>query len=109
LKTAHGKKEKHPKPSRFLFCPNGWDLYHALSINTKNAPSFFLKAGGTYTKKDNMDEHNEKMLAALREIDAVVVAALRDQPEEVEHLRRHLNKALAIVELKAHCSRHGLT
>lgn len=56
-----------------------------------------------------MDEHNEKMLAALREIDAVVVAALRDQPEEVEHLRRHLNKALALIELKAHCSRRGIT
>ena len=55
-----------------------------------------------------MDEHNEKMLETLREIDAVVAAALRDQPEEVEHLRRHLNKALALIEFKAHCSRRAL-
>lgn len=55
-----------------------------------------------------MDEHNEKMLETLREIDAVVAAALRDQPEEVEHLRRHLNKALALIEFKAHCSRRGI-
>lgn len=56
-----------------------------------------------------MEKHNEKMLETLREIDAVVSSALRDQPEENEHLRRHLNKTLAQIELKAHESRHGLT
>ena len=53
------------------------------------------------------DEKTETMRAALREIENRAATALHDQPENTEECGRHLNKALAVIELKAHVARWG--
>ena len=50
---------------------------------------------------------NERMRAALREIESRAAAALHDQPNNTDECERHLNKALAGIELKAHVARWG--
>ena len=50
---------------------------------------------------------NEEMRAALREIENRAANALHDQPENIEECAWHLNKALAVIELKAHVARWG--
>ncbi|MBQ3808374.1 MAG: hypothetical protein II840_10520 [Kiritimatiellae bacterium] len=50
---------------------------------------------------------NEEMRAALREIESRAANALQSQPENTEECGRHLNKALAGIELKAHVARWG--
>ena len=52
---------------------------------------------------------NERMRAALREIENRAATALHDQPEDTEECGRHLNKALAGIELKAHTARWGFS
>ena len=54
-----------------------------------------------------MTEKNERMRAALRDIEGRAAAALHDQPENSDECGRHLNKALAGIELKAHVARWG--
>lgn len=54
-----------------------------------------------------MDATNETMRAALREIEVSAANALRHQPANAEECWRHLNKALAVIELKAHVARWG--
>ena len=54
-----------------------------------------------------MDATNETMRTALREIEGTAVNALKHQPESDEECGRHLNKALAVIELKAHVARWG--
>lgn len=54
-----------------------------------------------------MTEKNETMRAALREIESRAANALQSQPENTEECGRHLNKALAGIELKAHVARWG--
>ncbi len=54
-----------------------------------------------------MTEKNETMRAALRDIEARVCAALQHQPNDSAQCERHLNKALAGIELKAHVARWG--
>lgn len=54
-----------------------------------------------------MDATNEAMRTALREIEGAAVNALKHQPENAEECGRHLNKALAVIELKAHVARWG--
>jgi hypothetical protein len=50
---------------------------------------------------------NEEMRAALREIENRAATALADQPGNADECGRHLNKALAVIELKAHVARCG--
>lgn len=50
---------------------------------------------------------NEEMRTALREIENRAAAALADQPGDADECGRHLNKALAGIELKAHVARWG--
>ena len=50
---------------------------------------------------------NERMRATLREIESRAANALQSQPENFEECERHLNKALAVIELKAHVARWG--
>ena len=50
---------------------------------------------------------NEEMRTALREIENRAAAALADQPSDTDECGRHLNKALAVIELKAHVARWG--
>ena len=50
---------------------------------------------------------NETMRAALREIENRAASALADQPANTDECGRHLNKALAVIELKAHVARWG--
>ena len=47
------------------------------------------------------------MRAALREIESRAATALANQPNDAEACGRHLNKALAGIELKAHVARWG--
>lgn len=54
-----------------------------------------------------MTEKNERMRAALRDIEGRAAAALHNQPENSDECGRHLNKALAGIELKAHVARWG--
>ena len=54
-----------------------------------------------------MTAKNDTMQAALREIENRAATALHDQPENTEECGRHLNKALAVIELKAHVARWG--
>ena len=50
---------------------------------------------------------NEAMREALREIENRAAAALHNQPENSDECGRHLNKALAWIELKAATARRG--
>ena len=50
---------------------------------------------------------NERMRAALREIERGAATALANQPNNTDECGRHLNKALAVIELKAHVARWG--
>ena len=50
---------------------------------------------------------NETMRTALREIESRAATALADQPGDEDECGRHLNKALAGIELKAHVARWG--
>ena len=54
-----------------------------------------------------MTEKNERMRAALRDIEGRAAAALHNQPGDSDECGRHLNKALAVIELKAHVVRWG--
>ena len=54
-----------------------------------------------------MTATNETMRAALREIESRAATALANQPNNSEQAKRHLNKALAVIELKAHVARWG--
>ena len=54
-----------------------------------------------------MTEKNETMRAALREIESRAANALANQPTNADECERHLNKALAGIELKAHVARWG--
>ena len=54
-----------------------------------------------------MTHENDIMLAALREIETRAATALANQPNDAESCGRHLNKALAGIELKAHVARWG--
>lgn len=56
-----------------------------------------------------MTEKNERMRAALREIESQAAAALANQPNDANECEWHLNKALAVIELKAHVARWGDT
>lgn len=50
---------------------------------------------------------NEEMRTALREIENRAASALANQPNNADKCGRHLNKALAGIELKAHVARWG--
>jgi hypothetical protein len=50
---------------------------------------------------------NETMRAALREIESLAATALANQPSDADECGRHLNKVLAVIELKAHVARWG--
>lgn len=54
-----------------------------------------------------MTQENDNMLEALREIEARAANALANQPNDEDACGRHLNKALAGIELKAHVARWG--
>jgi len=54
-----------------------------------------------------MTQENETMRGALREIESRAATALADQPSDTAECGRHLNKALAVIELKAHAARWG--
>jgi hypothetical protein len=54
-----------------------------------------------------MTATNDTMRAALRDIESRAATALHDQPENTEECGRHLNKALAGIELKAATARRG--
>ncbi len=54
-----------------------------------------------------MTATNDRMRAALRDIEGRATAALYNQPENSDECGRHLNKALAGIELKAHVARWG--
>ena len=54
-----------------------------------------------------MTQADETMRAALREIESRAATALANQPENSDERGRHLNKALAGIELKAHVARNG--
>lgn len=54
-----------------------------------------------------MSKKNDTMRTALREIESRAANALQSQPENTEECGRHLNKALAGIELKAHVARWG--
>ena len=54
-----------------------------------------------------MTATNDRMRAALRDIEGRAAAALHNQPENSDECGRHLNKALAGIELKAHVARWG--
>ena len=54
-----------------------------------------------------MDELTERMKTCLVTIETDAVAALRDQPDDADANRRHLNKALALIELRAYTARRG--
>ena len=59
-------------------------------------------------RKDNdMTKKNEEMRWALRNIEGLAVAALANQPHDSDECGRHLNKALAGIELAAHVARWG--
>lgn len=50
---------------------------------------------------------NEKLMFALRNIEGLAIAALANQPHDDDECGRHLNKALAGIELAAHVARWG--
>ena len=54
-----------------------------------------------------MTQENEIMRGALREIENRAATALANQPNDADECGRHLNKALAVIELKAHVARWG--
>ena len=54
-----------------------------------------------------MDELTERMKTCLVTIETDAVGALRDQPDDADANRRHLNKALALIELRAYTARRG--
>ena len=54
-----------------------------------------------------MTQEKERMRAALREIESRAATALANQPNDADECGRHLNKALAGIELKAHVARWG--
>ena len=54
-----------------------------------------------------MSAANEAMREALRDIESRAAAALHNQPENSDECGRHLNKALAGIELKAATARRG--
>ena len=54
-----------------------------------------------------MTKKNEEMRWALRNIEGLAVAALANQPHDADECGRHLNKALAGIELAAHVARWG--
>ena len=54
-----------------------------------------------------MTEKNETMRAALRDIVGRAATALANQPGESDECGRHLNKALAGIELAADVARWG--
>ena len=54
-----------------------------------------------------MTKKNEEMRWALRNIEGLAVAALANQPYDADECGRHLNKALAGIELAAHVARWG--
>ena len=54
-----------------------------------------------------MTQENETMRAALREIESRAATALANQPNNADECGRHLNKALAGIELKAATARRG--
>lgn len=55
-----------------------------------------------------MTATNDTMRQALREIESRAADALANQPGDSEQAERHLNKALAGIELKAHTARWGI-
>ena len=63
--------------------------------------------GGEGKGRQPMTEKNETMRAALRDIEGRAAAALANQPGESDECGRHLNKALAGIELAAHVARWG--
>lgn len=50
---------------------------------------------------------NEKLRFALRDIEGRAIAALANQPHDDDECWRHLNKAIAGIELAAHVARCG--
>lgn len=54
-----------------------------------------------------MTHENDTMIAALCEIEARAATALANLPNDADACGRHLNKALAGIELKAHVARWG--
>lgn len=54
-----------------------------------------------------MTLENEIMRGALREIESRAATALANQPNDADECGRHLNKALGVIELKAHVARWG--
>ena len=52
-----------------------------------------------------MTAKNDRMRAALREIESRAATALANQPNDSDECGRHLNKALGGIELKAHVAR----
>ena len=50
---------------------------------------------------------NEKLRFALRNIEGLAISALANQPHDDDECGRHLNKALAGIELAAHVARNG--
>lgn len=54
-----------------------------------------------------MSATNEAMRETLRQIETSAANALANQPSDSEECGRHLNKALAVIELKAHVVRWG--
>lgn len=54
-----------------------------------------------------MTQENDTMRAALREIESRAATALANQPNNTDECGRHLNKALAGIELKAQVARWG--
>lgn len=54
-----------------------------------------------------MTEKNDTLRQALRDIEGRAAAALANQPGDADECGRHLNKALAGIELAAHVARWG--
>ncbi len=54
-----------------------------------------------------MTAENERMRTALREIEWRAAAALANQPHDSAECGRHMNRALAGIELAAHVARWG--
>ena len=55
-----------------------------------------------------MTAKNERMRAALRDIEGRAAAALANQPGDSDECGRHLNKAIAGIEHKAATARTGV-
>lgn len=54
-----------------------------------------------------MTQENDTMRAALREIESLAATALANHPNDADECGRHLNKAIAGIELKAHVALWG--